>query len=380
MKYSSDRYDKGGMIIVTILMLIGFILIFVALEDFKSGNNYISDNSIIIVFSLFFVGVGIYVWYLYINNVIIKPRKEVLYLSLIDKTDGFFTFLDKKGKVYLYTDNNSKSYKPNSYYECLKTKNNIKKVLKECLDIPFEVPVKQESYFLNLYLPFGNFENIFLLPIIYVILVIGIIYMVFAPFLEKTIGIFIVFSAGGLILYDYLYKRKKKILENENKLDSYLSSDINEHEELENIQRKAIDIYAILRSVISVLASVAICGILLIWFFVGDIVFKFALIPFLGVGILALAKSIISLILVINFTNKSISSEELERKDRLNKKLEKMSKLFSKLSIISFLIYWFGILIVGCYISIVDGSLQMVFFTIPFWIVGILLLVKGIKG
>lgn len=47
---------------------------------------------------------------------------------------------------------------------------------------------------------------------------------------------------------------------------------------------------------------------------------------------------------------------------------------FSKLFIISFLLFWFGFLSVSAYICIRDKNCNMLFFTLPFWIAGIFVL------
>jgi len=42
-----------------------------------------------------------------------------------------------------------------------------------------------------------------------------------------------------------------------------------------------------------------------------------------------------------------------------------------KLYIVSFLLYWFGFLIMMCDYSLENGQYGMLLFSIPFWIVGI---------
>lgn len=51
--------------------------------------------------------------------------------------------------------------------------------------------------------------------------------------------------------------------------------------------------------------------------------------------------------------------------------------LFHKLYIIGFLMFWFEVLIFGCYISLVNKEYQMLIFTIPFWLVGIYMVHKN---
>ena len=54
----------------------------------------------------------------------------------------------------------------------------------------------------------------------------------------------------------------------------------------------------------------------------------------------------------------------------------KYSNIFSNIYFISFFTYFFGILIIWCYLVIRDGNYAMLIFSIPFWIIGIFLLVR----
>jgi hypothetical protein len=61
---------------------------------------------------------------------------------------------------------------------------------------------------MNYYSPFGNFEDIFLLPIVYVILIPGVLSFLMASGFDKIYGL--IFSAVPLyaIIYDLIYKIK----------------------------------------------------------------------------------------------------------------------------------------------------------------------------
>lgn len=56
----------------------------------------------------------------------------------------------------------------------------------------------------------------------------------------------------------------------------------------------------------------------------------------------------------------------------LNK--EKYAALFSKLFVAGFLLFWFGFLIVAFYISVRDKNYKMIVFSLPFWLIGIILI------
>ncbi len=51
--------------------------------------------------------------------------------------------------------------------------------------------------------------------------------------------------------------------------------------------------------------------------------------------------------------------------------------LFHKLYTVGFLLFWFGVLVLGCYLSLINREYQMIIFTIPFWLVGIYMVYKN---
>ena len=59
----------------------------------------------------------------------------------------------------------------------------------------------------------------------------------------------------------------------------------------------------------------------------------------------------------------------------LNK--DKYFKLFNKIYIIGFLIFWFGFLIVWCYTNIINEQYLEMLFSVLFWIAGIYIIRKN---
>ena len=51
-----------------------------------------------------------------------------------------------------------------------------------------------------------------------------------------------------------------------------------------------------------------------------------------------------------------------------------------KLYLISFLTYWFGILLFASYNFIKEKTYLMLLFTIPFWVVGFIILISFLRG
>ena len=209
-----EHYPLGGMIIVTVLTLIGLLLLYISgvftIKSFDDFYNVIYKNAMIIIFSGFFVFVGLYCYISFFKNMIIKPKQETLLLK--ENNGFFFTFIDKKGKKYIYYDENlgkTMNIHANQYYEVLKSYDYIIEV-KNVSSHTFEVRKIKKSYWLNYYSPYGNFENIFLLPIIYVILLPGLLSFLMSKGTEKIFGLLFMGYPAYLIIYDLVYKIRNK--------------------------------------------------------------------------------------------------------------------------------------------------------------------------
>ena len=79
------HYPLGGMLIVTMLTTIGFALFyFLGLFNIKSFSdfyNIIYNQGMVVIFSSFFIFVGLYCYISFFINVIIKPKKDILLLK-----------------------------------------------------------------------------------------------------------------------------------------------------------------------------------------------------------------------------------------------------------------------------------------------------------
>ena len=53
-------------------------------------------------------------------------------------------------------------------------------------------------------------------------------------------------------------------------------------------------------------------------------------------------------------------------------------RIFNKIYLVGFMLFWFGFLIYFSYISIINKEYSLVLFSIPFWIVGISILRKNL--
>ena len=168
---NSSEFPWQAMLIVSCLGLIGILMLFISgcfnIKNYDELYMCFSDYGLAIIFGMFFVGVSIYCWILFFRNVVLKPKKVTLYLLGVE--DSKIKFIDKKGKVFLFYNFNTNIIDVGKYYYVLKTHNSIKEILNESYET-FKVVKEKKSYWLNFYSPIGNFEDMLLLPILYIIL------------------------------------------------------------------------------------------------------------------------------------------------------------------------------------------------------------------
>lgn len=114
---------------------------------------------------------------------------------------------------------------------------------------------------------------------------------------------------------------------------------------------------------------------------------RVVIIPFLICGITVLIKGLSLLFQGINMMKavKNVEDGNFSNAieiEKTHKKLIRADDFAHKLYIFSFLIFWFGFLILFDYLAIKDwsnGGSSMFFFSFIFWIAGIFILVKNFK-
>lgn len=197
-----------GIALISSLGGLGFLFMYISglfnVEDLDMLYECIYNNSILIAASLLFLGIFVYYWISFFLN-IIPPKKEVLYLNEID--NGIAVFLNKKGKKFYYRINQT-NLTEKLYYRVLKTKDYIYEILEKTNEN--WLTKEKKSYWLNYYSPMGNFENIFLLPIVYIIFLPGFLSILMSKGYQKIYGIIYIIVPLYAILYDLIYKIKLK--------------------------------------------------------------------------------------------------------------------------------------------------------------------------
>lgn len=189
----------------------------------------------------------------------------------------------------------------------------------------------------------GNFENVFLLPIVYVIFLPGLLSTVISNGFDKVYGIIWCLIPGLIIIYDLIIKIKLK------------KTGKKEVSELNN-SRLTLSFDVITKG-LNILTAIIINAVLIYLFILcEDNISRLILSPFCLCGLSTLGYSITSLT-----------------------KSNKAMTFFGKTYIVIFLIYWFGFLI---FYTIVifkqEEDYYSLLFTIPFWLAGILVLYKKI--
>jgi hypothetical protein len=103
--------------------------------------------------------------------------------------------------------------------------------------------------------------------------------------------------------------------------------------------------------------------------------FLFCSVPIITQGVIQLLKGL-NLRKGMSDDDTILDSSVFEKNDRLNI----LDKICSKLSIVGFLLFWFGFLIIFDYIAITQvESLIFIIVSFPFWVIGILVAIKTFK-
>ena len=188
----------------------------------------------------------------------------------------------------------------------------------------------KESYWLNLYSPHGNFEKIPILPIIYIILLSVAVSFIMTKGFQKIYSIIPIAYILYLIIYDLIYKIKKK--------KSNSCEDIDDG--------KLKNSYMVMLNIIKI-SAVSILIMILIQVFIKctNSLGKLLISIFLTCALCYLGH-IISII----FNNYTAIN------------------IFKKLYTVVFLFYCVGVLIFATISLIKEKLYTMILFTIPFWL------------
>ena len=301
MSYRKKYFSAEGMIIVSLLGIVGLLFcLYPAIFNFynhESFYNIVAKSGMEIIIGSFFIIISIYCWVAFFVNIVLSPKKDILFLI---KNENYLSiFVNKKGKKFIFE--NTKKKELNFYY-VIKTRDYIYEVLEEECKLD-EIWEEKKSYWFNLYSPIGNFENMFLLPMFYVILLPGILSILMSKGFDKIYGLIYSAVPFYMIVYDFVYKLKLK------------NNNMNDEDE-----NKFANSYILLRRfIIIILMGIMIYILTIVFLKFQNSVLKNFSIPLYLCGILACA-TVIAKVFDMDY----------------------LYKLFLKIYVIIFLLFWFG--------------------------------------
>ena len=377
--------EKKRSSLIPYLIFTLFIALFVgfniyAYKTMDSTVGFINEFGMLVIFTAFFVFVYLYVLANLIVTEYLPQKNDVVCLFSIDGRTAIF--IDRKGKKYIYEFKHADIVKENigKYFEVEKNIFSITKINNLTTSNMFEITDIKEKYWFNFYCYLGSFEEIFLLPIVYVAVTPFVLSAILTPFPVNLIILAMTIPLIFIILYDLAYKIKrkryiKKILEEKDPIKRSASfNNINELQEFQKMWSFSILSMDVMTKLVTLVVTLGLTIFFIILCINTNGIVRLIMLPFALVIFGLFIRSLVDFIVALPSTK---TEEELERKYIL---ADKISYIVNKVCSFSFLAYWFGILVIGSITAIKDGELSILVSTIPFWIVGIAMLIKEIRS
>lgn len=134
-----------------------------------------------------------------------KPKKKLLFLKKCK--DNIAVFVDEKGNIYEYANCNKEE---NKCYYVLKTHNKIYEILESVPESQSFINMGERRYWTNFYTKNIKTENNLILPLIYIILLIGIFSLKTLSTFDKITSSIYITVLIYIIIYDFIYKQIQK--------------------------------------------------------------------------------------------------------------------------------------------------------------------------
>ena len=123
-----ENFPMKKILIAICTLIIGIWFMYMFITNIINSEDYDEDwQDILVMIGLTCLGISIYILNDYFHNVILKPKKEVMYLD--NKNKYICVYVNKKGRRFAYKKDDSKE--EGKYYTVLKTKDYIYDVLEE---------------------------------------------------------------------------------------------------------------------------------------------------------------------------------------------------------------------------------------------------------
>ncbi len=196
------KYSKQ---IISVLIIVGAL---------GCLNIYISNDevTVLLFIGVIFIIISIYFLIMYMYGINEKPRKKLLFLK--NCKDNIAVFVDKKGNIYEYANCNKEE---NKCYYVLKTHNKICEILESVPEEQGFINIGDRRYWTNFYTKNIKAENTLILPLVYIILLIGIISLKMLSTFDKITSSIYIIVLIYVIIYDFIYKQIQKKSNNVNK-------------------------------------------------------------------------------------------------------------------------------------------------------------------
>lgn len=195
------KYFKQIISVLIIVGALGCLNIYIS-NDIDTSNN--KANTILFI-GIIFIIISIYFLILYMYIINEKPKKKILFLKKCK--DNIAVFVDEKGNNYEYTNCNKEE---NKCYYVLKTHNKIYEILESVPESQSFINMGERRYWTNFYTKNIKTENTLILPLIYIILLIGIFSLKTLSTFDKITSSIYITVLIYIIIYDFIYKQIQK--------------------------------------------------------------------------------------------------------------------------------------------------------------------------
>ena len=134
-----------------------------------------------------------------------NQEKKLLFLK--NCKDNIAVFVDEKGNIYEYANCNKEE---NKCYYVLKKHNKICEILEPVPEEQGFINMGDRRYWTNFYTKNIKVENTLILPLVYIILLIGIISLKMLSTFDKITSSIYIIVLIYVIIYDFIYKQIQK--------------------------------------------------------------------------------------------------------------------------------------------------------------------------
>ena len=194
------KYSKQIISVLIIIGAFGCLNIYIS-NDIDTFNNKV--NTILFI-GIIFIIISIYFLILYMYKINEKPKKKLLFLKKCK--DNIAVFVDEKGNIYEYNCNKEE----NKCYYVLKTHNKIYEILESVPESQSFINMGERRYWTNFYTKNIKTENNLILPLVYIILLIGIFSLKTLSTFDKITSSIYITVLIYIIIYDFIYKQIQK--------------------------------------------------------------------------------------------------------------------------------------------------------------------------